>query len=58
MTAWSDNRYKLVSRDNRETFELYDLLADPYETNDISAEFPEVVAAMSAEIEAWVNSIE
>ena len=58
MTAWSDNRYKMVSKDNRVTFELYDLLADPYEKNDISAEFPDVVAAMSSEMEAWVNSIE
>jgi arylsulfatase A-like enzyme len=56
MTAWSDNRYKLVSKDNRQTFELYDLITDPYEKNDISSDFPDLVTAMAVELDRWLNS--
>jgi arylsulfatase A-like enzyme len=56
MTAWSDNRYKLVSKDNRQTFELYDLINDPYEKNDISSVFPDLVTAMDGELDLWLNS--
>jgi arylsulfatase A-like enzyme len=57
MTAWSDNRYKLVSKDNRVTFELYDVENDPYERNDISSGHPELVIKMTAELDAWLLSI-
>jgi arylsulfatase A-like enzyme len=56
MTAWSDDKYKLVSKDKGESYELYDLLKDPYEENDISAEYPEVVASMTRELQVWLNS--
>ena len=57
MTAWSDNRYKLVSRDNRVTFELYDLLNDPYERHDIASRYPELVIQMTGELDEWMSSI-
>ncbi len=57
MTAWSDNRYKLVSKDNRVTFELYDLINDPYERNDISSGHPELVNKMIAELDDWLSSV-
>ena len=58
MTAWSDDRFKLVSKDDRESYELYDILVDPYEEKDISAEFPEVVRAMALELDAWLSSFD
>ncbi len=57
MTAWSDNRYKLVSKDNRATFELYDLENDPYERYDISGGHPELVNKMNAELDGWLSSV-
>jgi arylsulfatase A-like enzyme len=56
MMAWSDDRYKLVSKDDGNTFELYDLLADPYEKNDVSAELPELAATMTGELKEWLGS--
>ena len=41
MTTWTDDRYKMVSKDHSETFELYDLVYDPYGKNDISSAFPD-----------------
>jgi hypothetical protein len=57
MTTWSDNSYKLVSKDNRETFELYDLENDPYEEYDIASGHPEMVSKMTAELNTWLSSV-
>lgn len=47
------NRYKLV-RDGRDSpFLLFDLLADPGERTDLSAERPQIVAEMRATLERW-----
>jgi len=55
VTAWSDNRYKLlVTKSGKQ---LYDLTADPGEAHDLSAEKPDVVAAMSKSLEAWAASV-
>ena len=57
MTAWSDNRYKLVSKDNHATFELYDIVNDPYEKNDIASGHPKLVNKMAEELDAWLSTI-
>jgi len=57
MTVWSGNRYKLVSKDNRVTFELYDLVNDPYERHDIAGRYPELVFQMTGELDEWMSSI-
>ena len=38
-------------------FELYDLLNDPGETNNIADEFPEIVRRMSGELKRWRTSV-
>ena len=58
MTAWTDDRYKLVSKDNGESYELYDLVYDPYEKNDISSAFPYQVTSMAGELKGWLTSFE
>ncbi len=58
MTAWTDDRYKLVSKDNGESYELYDLVYDPYEKNDISSAFPYLVTSMAGELKGWLTSFE
>ncbi|MDN3686239.1 sulfatase family protein [Cyclobacterium jeungdonense] len=56
--AIMDNRFKLYSADNGESFALFDLQNDPGETIDIAAANPEKVAALSGELENWLISCE
>jgi len=51
--ALTDNRYKIYSGDGGDTFELYDLVEDPSETNDIASEHPDKVVQMRAILEEW-----
>lgn len=59
--AWTDDRYKLhripQTQGNGDRFELYDLVADAAETNDLAAAQPERVKAMAAALEAWQRSV-
>ncbi len=48
-------QYKLITTDG-ELFELYDLLNDPKETNNIAAANKEVVEKMRLQLEEWVES--
>jgi len=54
--ALSDDRYKIISFDDGKNYELYDLLEDPGEGNDLADEKPDVVARMRAHLEQWVES--
>ncbi len=62
--AWTENRYKLViaGGGRRATGEgppaLYDLKADPREAADLSAQHPEIVQRMLAELHTWQRSVE
>ncbi len=38
-------------------FELYDLAADPSETNNLAAEHPEIVASLRADYDAWLADV-
>jgi arylsulfatase A-like enzyme len=52
--ALVDDRYKLLTDNLRGgRFELYDLVADPKESRDLSAEKPEVFARMKQQLLAW-----
>jgi arylsulfatase A-like enzyme len=51
-----DNRYKIYSGDKGETFELYDIVADPHEKSDIAADHPDIVEKMSQTVQAWRDS--
>ena len=57
VAAWMEPRYKLV-RVGSEDPELYDLLADPRERQDLADEQPERVASMLAALERWQRSVE
>ena len=64
------DRYKLVhnigekrsgsyNRDlPRSEYELYDLVSDPYETENIAKQFPEIVKEMKIELDHFVESCE
>jgi arylsulfatase A-like enzyme len=44
-------RHKLIRDDRTNTYELYDLAADPNEQRDLSAELPEVVTSLRERLE-------
>ncbi len=56
--SWVDNRYKLISMDRGNTFELYDLKNDKEEKNNIISEYPEIAEKMKAEFYVWRKTVE
>ncbi|UCG59576.1 MAG: sulfatase-like hydrolase/transferase [Phycisphaerales bacterium] len=54
--AWMDNRYKIVT--NGRKTELFDIVADSLEKQDLAAHKPQVTAKMKAQLEAWQGSVE
>ena len=53
--ALIDNRWKLVRIRNGEWM-LFDVVADPAETQDLAAMYPERVTAMARTLSAWQES--
>ncbi|QXD25742.1 sulfatase-like hydrolase/transferase [Opitutia bacterium ISCC 51] len=70
LASLSDNRFKLVHNPNEKRlrsdngtapmveWELYDLLADPAESNNLADQHPEVVKKMKSQLIAWQISCE
>ncbi len=58
--AWTTQQYKLVSigKGKQRRLELYDLNADPSESNDLASEKPDVVKQLQAELLQWQQSVE
>jgi arylsulfatase A-like enzyme len=52
--AVRDGRWKLVALAGR-SWELYDMESDRTELNDVSARYPDRVAAMAAQYDAWAK---
>lgn len=58
--AWIDGRYKLhrnARKSGKTTYALYDLVADPQEKTDLSADQPDRLRRMKAELRAWQKSV-
>jgi len=55
--SWVSDRYKLVSTDLGETFELYDLLEDETEKNDIISVKTDTAHKMQMALEKWMKSV-
>jgi len=49
------HQYKLVQA-KKKTYELYDLLNDPHEENDLAKEKPDIVRDMTKQLEDWKAS--
>lgn len=57
--AWIGDRYKLLTNNlDGNQFELYDLLADPQESRELSDEQPEVFEQLKQQLVAWNTSME
>ena len=55
--SWVDDTYKLISTDEGQTYELYDLIADPQEQTDIASDYPERVASMKVALLDWMDGV-
>jgi arylsulfatase A-like enzyme len=56
--SWVTHRHKLISTDDGSTYELYDLLTDPTETNNIAAANPALAAQLQGELTNWIAAVE
>ena len=56
--SWVNDHYKLIGNENDENYELYDLIHDKSEREDISIKFPEVAERMKVELLEWLSSVE
>lgn len=56
--ALSANRFKLIGDRQLRNWELYDLIDDPGESNDIAGTHSETVAAMAKTLSNWKDSCE
>ena len=52
----TDNRYKIYSKNKGKTYMLFDLIEDPGEKKDLSAEKPQILQSMKATLTKWRNS--
>ena len=56
--SWVSDQYKLISKNEMQGFELYDLLNDPSESTDIIDLFPTVASALEVELNDWLQSVD
>ncbi|MFT4550017.1 MAG: arylsulfatase A-like enzyme [Verrucomicrobiales bacterium] len=56
--SWVTQQYKLISQDNGNSFELYDLLADESEQDNIAATNPEILARLTNEFQTWQAAVD
>lgn len=52
----TDNRYKIYSNNKGKTYMLFDLIEDPGEKKELSAEKPQILQSMKATLEKWRKS--
>lgn len=56
--SWVTNQYKLIGNINGENFEMYDLLNDKSEKENIIDKYPEIAKKMKSDFSEWLNSVE
>ncbi|TYA74654.1 sulfatase family protein [Seonamhaeicola marinus] len=56
--SWVNQQYKLISKDNGNTYELYHLLRDEKEEKNIAANHPELVTQMKLQLKTWLKSVD
>lgn len=56
MQSWVTDKYKLYTGDDGKNWELYDLIKDPSEQNNLAPKKPDQVASMKQELSVWMES--
>jgi arylsulfatase A-like enzyme len=54
--ALMDGNFKIYSNDDGQSYEMYDLLKDPSETNNIAANYPAEMKTRIAKLDKWIES--
>jgi len=54
--VWQEGRYKLIKKRGKGRTELYDLQADPAESNNLASDIPDQVREMSQTLREWEAS--
>jgi arylsulfatase A-like enzyme len=55
--SWVTDNYKLITA-NGDDYELYNLIEDPSESNNIINDHPNMVTQMKTELDNWLKSVE
>ncbi len=57
--SWAvvDQKWKLVASKNLGYIELYDILNDPFETNDLKEKEPEIVKSLLKQLTQWQTTL-
>jgi len=55
--SWMTHQYKLIADENLEHYELYDLLNDQSERENIIETFPDVADRLKSDLKEWLNSV-
>ena len=56
--SWVDHQYKLISNDAGQSFELYNLITDRAEKENIIQEQEEIAVQMKKDLLEWISSVE
>ncbi|MEM9832177.1 MAG: sulfatase-like hydrolase/transferase [Bacteroidota bacterium] len=56
--SWVTNQYKLICNIKDERFEMYDLINDKSEKENIIDKYPEIAEEMKSNLEKWLKSVE
>lgn len=54
--AWINENYKIISLDDGQNWEMYDLINDPSETKNIAQQHPKILEDMLKEVKEWLES--
>lgn len=55
--SWVTQTYKLISVDKGESFELYNLIEDPSELNNIITSEPDLAKTMQTSLDKWIEGV-
>jgi arylsulfatase A-like enzyme len=56
--SWVTDQYKLIGQEKGGAFELYDLINDPSEKENIIEKHPEIAEKLKADLLIWLNSVD
>jgi len=56
--SWVTDQYKLIGNESLENFELYDLINDKSEKENIITEYPEIAKRLKIDLLEWLDSVE
>lgn len=56
--SWLSQKYKIISKDNGQSYELYDILEDEEEKHNLAGSQAQILEEMKGDLEKWLASVE